>query len=804
MAPFIYYLLPITFLLVLSRRHGSSPSSSSGSGKTNNHGHEITMQFDHVNHEDEVSCYFYEISSQCFDHLVVYPSGNNTYSVLSTLLVETPQIGLVSDNESHAASVGIKILKRYENEFEDYNQRTKDKHEKKPKKCSDHGPHTWPYVVYFCLRDYTEINMTDNGRYCVVSDEMTEHCGDDLVVPDLSFTIAIDTPSPTFVPTTTSPTSSPTAGNGTGEIMINRPENGIGTILISYPDYPENADVLYDENIVEFVITKQCLDDGSLSMTDVISTILSTYSGCIELFDSDEPYYDSNYFVSISLYMNLLCDLSTIQQTDAYLNYDELCMEFILHPEFIELFDVECKTDTFTESLKYWGLDLLDTKIRTTTDYTPSYTYPVTTLGESDVELYIIDSGIQANHVEFATNQVIHEMRVAANSKLGPCFKEVSGGGGKYIQWCTHGTHVAGTAGGKTIGASRNFRIHDYAVFFYGSCPKCRGITTRPLDIEIALVKIIADLKKRRNENKDSRGVINMSLGGLRNEQEEKTYKALFEEINDNGGIVVVAAGNEDIDVKYTMPANSDLAITVGAFQAADFCIKWERIKTSFSNYGSKDSKVDIFGPGYQIYSAVASAETDKYGYKSGTSMASPMIAGMVANLLHADNTLTLKEVKETLLENKVKVTGDECDTLNCYAPVYECPEEEDKSEKPTEDPTLDPTMDPTNDPTTNPTTITPTRPTDHPTRGPTVDPTTGSPTSLIYIPPDLGNAQISPIQQLDEFVSKERNNSHNDVHNLYGFGGFVFAVLVNVACLVGYMYRKDSKSKQSYVGSEV
>eukprot|EP01083_Nonionella_stella_P305219 1063940_1 len=118
-------------------------------------------------------------------------------------------------------------------------------------------------------------------------------------------------------------------------------------------------------------------------------------------------------------------------------------------------------------------------------------------------------------------------------------------------------------------------------------------------------------------------------------------------------------------------------------------------------------------------------------------------------------------------------------------------------NQKPTEDPTLDPTMDPTNDPTTNPTTVTPTGPTQHPTSGPTADPTTGSPTPLIYIPPlDLGNAQISPIQPLDEFVSKERNNSQNVMDNLYGFGGFVLAVLVNVACLVGYMYRKDSKSK--------
>eukprot|EP01084_Bolivina_argentea_P075542 136939_1 len=113
------YLLTITFSLVASKKAKR---------------HLITMQFDHVEHKDEMSCYFYQVSSQCFDHLVIYPyslrnisNNNTTYSALSTLLVQTPQIEVASANESHDDGVGIKISKRCASEFDEYNQRMKPK-----------------------------------------------------------------------------------------------------------------------------------------------------------------------------------------------------------------------------------------------------------------------------------------------------------------------------------------------------------------------------------------------------------------------------------------------------------------------------------------------------------------------------------------------------------------------------------------------------------------------------------------------------------------------------------------------------
>eukprot|EP01083_Nonionella_stella_P079264 217320_1 len=97
-------------------------------------------------------------------------------------------------------------------------------------------------------------------------------------------------------------------------------------------------------------------------------------------------------------------------------------------------------------------------------------------------------------------------------------------------------------------------------------------------------------------------------------QKKKEKYETFFKDIIKYGGIVVVAAGNDDKDAKHTVPANSDLVITVGAFQAEDYWTKWDRKKASFSNYGED---VDIWAPGHMIYSAIASDpdDEDKYEY---------------------------------------------------------------------------------------------------------------------------------------------------------------------------------------------
>ena len=121
--------------------------------------------------------------------------------------------------------------------------------------------------------------------------------------------------------------------------------------------------------------------------------------------------------------------------------------------------------------------------------------------------------------------------------------------------------------------------------------------------------------------------------------------------------------GNDDVDACNVAPAYASNAITVGAFDP-------DRKKAWYSNWGSC---VDIWAPGSDIYSSIADTSGDQYGYLSGTSMASPMIAGVVANILMVQPTLSFSGVIDALLNSSVNVTSDQCDTYECRAPIYSC-----------------------------------------------------------------------------------------------------------------------------------
>ncbi len=122
--------------------------------------------------------------------------------------------------------------------------------------------------------------------------------------------------------------------------------------------------------------------------------------------------------------------------------------------------------------------------------------------------------------------------------------------------------------------------------------------------------------------------VVNLSLGSS---QPSALLKDMVEEVAASGVVVVAAAGNMGADVKQ-YPAAEACAIAVAS-------IDRQNHKSSFSNYGDW---IDIATLGESIYSAVP---INSYAWWSGTSMATPIIAGQAALLRGVDRGMTLDEI---------------------------------------------------------------------------------------------------------------------------------------------------------------
>jgi subtilisin family serine protease len=221
------------------------------------------------------------------------------------------------------------------------------------------------------------------------------------------------------------------------------------------------------------------------------------------------------------------------------------------------------------------------------------------------VPIYILDTGVSP-HVEFGS-RLKRGHNVTSNGLfLGLVPLPIFGRPGDPNDTTDrqgHGTHVASLAAGETAGTSHGNIIPVKVLGDNGS-----GSTDW----------ILSGIDWILGQPKNEIAVVNASLGGSASPSLDEGFRRLVQA----GFRVSVAAGNENQDVSRVSPARVEEVITVGAVDDQDN-------KASFSNFSTNGLGIDIWAPGVNINAAW---NDGKYRELSGTSMASPIVAGILAS----------------------------------------------------------------------------------------------------------------------------------------------------------------------------
>ncbi len=252
-----------------------------------------------------------------------------------------------------------------------------------------------------------------------------------------------------------------------------------------------------------------------------------------------------------------------------------------------------------TERSAPWNLDRIDQRA---SSLDGTYRYAPTGSG---VTAYVIDTGVRSTHHQFG-------------GRVGTGYSAI---GGSTEDCDGHGTHVAGTIGGSTLGVAKAVTIVPVRVL------DCQG--SGDISGVVAGIDWVT-------AHHSTPAVANLSLEG----SSSTALDSAVQNAVAAGVTVVVAAGNSDVDACETSPAEVPQAITVGAVTYTD------SRDTDYSNYGSC---LDLFAPGTDVLSSWYTSDT-ALAVLSGTSMASPHVAGVAALYLQQHPTASPSTVTAAIL----------------------------------------------------------------------------------------------------------------------------------------------------------